>query len=67
MNSTIKCCQDCKNRHLGCHGTCQNYIKAKAENEQKKLKAKIRREGSYCPSFHKPFIENRIYGAGLGF
>lgn len=27
----IKCCRDCTERHLGCHGTCERYKKEQAD------------------------------------
>lgn len=27
--ATIKCCKDCTERELGCHGWCEKYIAAK--------------------------------------
>lgn len=27
-------CKDCKERHLGCHSTCEKYIAEKAESER---------------------------------
>lgn len=29
----IKCCKDCKKRHLGCHSTCEDYIREKSEHD----------------------------------
>lgn len=36
----IKCCYKCvePKRHIGCHSTCEDYIKEKAEYEIKKQK-----------------------------
>lgn len=34
-------CKDCRDRSVGCHGTCQKYLEAKAEHE--KEAAKIRK------------------------
>lgn len=31
----IKCCKDCKDRKVGCHGQCEKYITEKEENERK--------------------------------
>jgi len=31
MFSTISCCKDCKERHLGCHSKCERYIKQKED------------------------------------
>lgn len=38
----IKCCKDCVPpiRHSGCHGTCERYLKEKAEYEKQKEYAK---------------------------
>lgn len=38
----IKCCKDCvpPTRHPGCHGTCEQYLKEKAEYEKQKEYAK---------------------------
>lgn len=37
----IKCCKGCVSpkRHPGCHATCKEYIKEKAEYEEKKKHA----------------------------
>ena len=32
----ITTCKDCLNRSVGCHGVCQKYLEARAENERKK-------------------------------
>lgn len=26
----IRCCKDCKDRHMNCHSTCKQYIEEKA-------------------------------------
>ena len=41
----IKCCQPCvpPKRHPGCHDTCPDYIKEKAEDAEKKEKDRKRR------------------------
>lgn len=33
----IKCCKDCvaPKRHVGCHGTCPEYLKEKAEHDER--------------------------------
>lgn len=32
----IKCCKDCTERQIGCHGSCKRYLdEVKAENEKK--------------------------------
>lgn len=30
----ITCCKDCQDRHVGCHGTCSEYIAFKTERDQ---------------------------------
>lgn len=32
----IHCCRDCPDRHIGCHATCESYIRQKAEYEENK-------------------------------
>lgn len=27
-------CQDCKERHVGCHSECEHYLKWKEENDK---------------------------------
>lgn len=39
MRSTIKCCENCTERYVGCHATCEEYIRQKNEFEEKKQKA----------------------------
>lgn len=34
--SIANTCQNCEERHLKCHATCQKYLDAKAENERVK-------------------------------
>lgn len=37
----IKCCKDCQDRHIGCHGSCQRYLdEAKAANEERERRWK---------------------------
>lgn len=38
----ITCCKNCvpPQRHPGCHGTCEQYLKEKAEYEKQKKYAK---------------------------
>lgn len=31
MRSNIECCKDCLKRHTGCHSTCEDYKREKAE------------------------------------
>jgi hypothetical protein len=42
----IKCCKDCvaPKRHLGCHDTCEDYKKEKAEHDKSKQNERKKRE-----------------------
>lgn len=31
MAMKITCCKDCTKRHIGCHASCEDYIKQKTE------------------------------------
>lgn len=43
---TIKCCQFCvaPKRYPGCHGSCQEYLKEKAEYDERKAQADKQRK-----------------------
>lgn len=47
----IKCCKDCvaPKRHLGCHDTCKEYKKEKAEHEAAKQKEREEKEKAGYP------------------
>lgn len=34
---TIVTCRNCPDRHIGCHGECEKYLKAKQEYEAMKV------------------------------
>lgn len=36
----IKCCKDCPDRHVGCHGTCERYKAERAEMDRLKERMK---------------------------
>lgn len=40
---TVTCCHNCPDRVLGCHSTCDRYIKAVEANNIKKEKEKAMR------------------------
>lgn len=40
----IVCCKDCTNRHLGCHGNCELYLKEKSEHEKERQHIKSVKE-----------------------
>lgn len=46
---SITCCKDCTERHIGCHGSCPEYIaqaKAASEEREKRRKAKKSENGA---------------------
>lgn len=47
LNSTISSCKDCDKREVGCHSTCDKYIKAKEEFEESKRKFAIYKKETY--------------------
>lgn len=49
----IKCCKNCvpPQRHPGCHSTCPDYIREKAEWEEEKAKIKAAKENSNLTQF----------------
>ena len=53
-------CLDCKNRHVGCHSDCDDYIaqrekvdKKKAAMEEKKLFDRYNREAKHSKYWYK--------------
>lgn len=40
VGNSITCCYQCPDRFPGCHGSCEKYITAKAENEAKMAEIK---------------------------
>lgn len=54
-------CKDCKDRHLGCHDTCEKYLEFKHENETyKNLVREINRERNLHISYLAKEKEKRI-------
>lgn len=47
--SKIRCCQECvpPKRHVGCHGTCEEYIKERAELDESKEEERKNRLQDY--------------------
>lgn len=46
------CCKDCKERYVGCHSKCQQYIKERDEYEAlKKIIAKAKVKDSVFRSY----------------
>lgn len=46
---SITCCKDCQDRHIGCHGSCPEYIaqaQAASEEREKRRKAKKSENGA---------------------
>lgn len=48
-DSTIKCCFGCKDRHAGCHGSCERYAAEKAayEKGREEQRERLLREWDY--------------------
>lgn len=42
-DSTIICCKDCKERHVGCHSSCKKYAEEKQAYERFKEEERKRR------------------------
>lgn len=45
----IECCKDCQKRHIGCHGSCTEYIaqaQEAREEREKRWKAKKGENGA---------------------
>lgn len=42
--SNFNCCRYCKTRTIGCHSTCNEYLKAVEENEREKKEIRIKKE-----------------------
>ena len=40
----IKCCKNCTEREVGCHGWCEIYIQEKANYEHRKAETSGRRD-----------------------
>lgn len=40
----IKCCKNCTEREVGCHGWCETYIQEKAQYEHRKAETSGRRD-----------------------
>ena len=37
----MKSCKDCADRHPGCHGHCERYLKEKAEHDELNRKRQL--------------------------
>lgn len=59
MGSSIMCCKDCKERQVGCHSTCERYIREKNEYNKKSymIRQKIEKEQRLFD-----YRANRLYG-----
>ena len=45
----ISCCKDCQRRKVGCHSSCEEYIKEKAAAEENRKKKVLAKEfDAYC-------------------
>lgn len=55
----IKCCKDCKERKLGCHSTCENYLKERGMKD--KENDRLFREYDLPASTHHRNLMKYIY------
>lgn len=55
----VGCCYGCKDRQVGCHGSCEAYLNQKAINDE--ARAKIRQENLV----NATIIENKHKAVGL--
>ena len=44
MSEKINCCQECQERHPGCHSKCQEYLKQKLKKDLKKKAREAEKE-----------------------
>lgn len=49
MMAQIKCCKGCKDRHPACHGHCETYLTARAEQDA--IKAKMVKDHNMDAAF----------------
>lgn len=62
-------CKNCKKRHIGCHGTCSEYLLAQTENARKRAYAnaqkRISRDEAASETYQKEKAERPdVYGDG---
>lgn len=50
-------CKGCTERHLGCHATCEKYLKEKAQNDKEREQERLRRTST----FYKPNTDGTLY------
>lgn len=54
----IECCKDCQNRHIGCHGSCTEYIaQAQAAREERERRWKAKKGENGADAVPPPFAE----------
>lgn len=63
----INCCKDCvaPKRYPGCHGSCEQYIKEKAEYDHRKAEEDKRRKIEYGLDSHvgkRAYVLRQIRG-----
>ena len=48
----IECCKDCRKRHIGCHGSCPEYIaQAQAAREEREKRWKAQKGKNEADAF----------------
>lgn len=47
MTNKIKCCRNCTERHVGCHGECEKYIAERKKADEEMAARELIRQGMY--------------------
>jgi hypothetical protein len=64
FNGRIKCCYECKKRHMYCHNTCEDYLRERKDlNEYNEKQRKIKLERQMFNEIKSKTIEKtkRMY------
>lgn len=64
FNGRIKCCYECKKRHMYCHSTCEDYLRERKDlNEYNEKQRKIKLERQMFNEIKSKTIEKtkRMY------
>lgn len=56
-SKSITCCYNCNKREIGCHSTCETYIKAKEKYEAEKA---AYNESRKIDKMHQEFVSYNV-------
>ena len=57
----IRCCKDCDERYIGCHGKCERYIVEKEEHQRQKDQERKKDEARlYKAEWSRTYLDNKI-------